>query len=444
MKVNASGTALEWGDFIEEGATGLFASGTAAAPGIAFASDTNTGLYNPYSNAVSIATGGADRLFIDVNQTTVKNDLLVEGPATFELDDVPTYSSNLLDGVTFTLGSNWSGDVASGFTHTPGAADEVTFDFTTTADKLYILRLQTTAYTSGYMEVYVGGKWYKFFNLTTAYDFGLYTKTAEQFKIRASSDGDFTYLIELLEVTSYAPHSKGLKFNGGFDNKSLFVSKKGISTSPNNLAAGMNYTSGNVSLGDNSLKNIVYGHGNVAIGSNALKIVGTGHGNIAIGNDALKNLHKVDYFSGYNFAMGTGALENLEEGTSNIAMGLFSGRYLADGVTPFTKGFNSVYIGYNTKASADGVSNEIVIGQDNTGRGSYNTVIGYTNGKFFSNGTIVSVQMGSAGSPAITFDTDENTGIYHPADDMLAISTGGTERVRVDNNDVTLTAYPNS
>ncbi|RMG97531.1 MAG: hypothetical protein D6706_08395, partial [Chloroflexi bacterium] len=438
-----SGTALEWGDFIEEGATGLFASGTAAAPGIAFASDTNTGLYRPYSDAVSIATGGADRLFIDVNQTTVKNDLLVEGPATFELDAAPTYSSNLLDGVTFTLGPNWSGDVASGFTHTPGAADEVTFDFTTTADKLYILRLQTTAYTSGYIEVYVGGKWYDFFNLSTSYDFGLYTTTAEQFKIRASSDGDYTYLIQLLEITSYAAYNKRLKFVDEYATNSFFVSNKGIGIDKDCLAAGTTFTSGNVALGDNALKNIVYGNGNIAIGANALNKLGTGHGNIAIGNDALKSLHRVDYYTGYNFAIGAGALMNIEEGALNIAIGPFSGRYTADG-TPFTNGSNGIYLGYGTRASANGVIYEIVIGRDNVGRGSYTTVIGHANGKLYSNGTIVSVQMGSAGTPAFTFDTDENTGIYHPADDMLAISTGGTERVRVDNNDVTLTAYPNS
>ena len=41
---------------------------------------------------------------------------------------------------------------------------------------------------------------------------------------------------------------------------------------------------------------------------------------------------------------------------------------------------------------------------------------------------------GSASAPSITNTGDTNTGIFHPADDNLAISTGGTERVRVTGN----------
>jgi hypothetical protein len=42
-------------------------SGTAAAPGIAFASDPNTGIYNPGADQVAISTGGAGRLFVDAS-----------------------------------------------------------------------------------------------------------------------------------------------------------------------------------------------------------------------------------------------------------------------------------------------------------------------------------------------------------------------------------------
>ena len=41
---------------------------------------------------------------------------------------------------------------------------------------------------------------------------------------------------------------------------------------------------------------------------------------------------------------------------------------------------------------------------------------------------------GSASAPSITNTGDTNTGLFHPADDTLAISTGGTERVRVDSS----------
>jgi hypothetical protein len=45
--------------------TGVFASGTAAAPSITFAGDSNTGLYSPGADQVAISTSGTGRLFID-------------------------------------------------------------------------------------------------------------------------------------------------------------------------------------------------------------------------------------------------------------------------------------------------------------------------------------------------------------------------------------------
>jgi hypothetical protein len=42
-------------------------AGTAAAPGIAFDGDTNTGIYSPGSDQVALATGGTGRLFVDAS-----------------------------------------------------------------------------------------------------------------------------------------------------------------------------------------------------------------------------------------------------------------------------------------------------------------------------------------------------------------------------------------
>ena len=42
-------------------------SGTAALPGIAFASDPNTGIYNPGADQLAVSTGGTGRLFVDAN-----------------------------------------------------------------------------------------------------------------------------------------------------------------------------------------------------------------------------------------------------------------------------------------------------------------------------------------------------------------------------------------
>jgi hypothetical protein len=47
---------------------------------------------------------------------------------------------------------------------------------------------------------------------------------------------------------------------------------------------------------------------------------------------------------------------------------------------------------------------------------------------------VASFPDGSASAPSITNTGNTNTGLFHPADDTLAISTGGTERMRVDSS----------
>jgi hypothetical protein len=41
--------------------------GTAAAPGIAFETDPNTGIYSPGADQLAVATNGTGRLFVDAS-----------------------------------------------------------------------------------------------------------------------------------------------------------------------------------------------------------------------------------------------------------------------------------------------------------------------------------------------------------------------------------------
>ena len=49
-------------------------------------------------------------------------------------------------------------------------------------------------------------------------------------------------------------------------------------------------------------------------------------------------------------------------------------------------------------------------------------------------GTVISAADGTEQVPGINFDNDPNTGIYRPGADQLAISTNGTERMRIDSS----------
>jgi hypothetical protein len=56
-----------------------------------------------------------------------------------------------------------------------------------------------------------------------------------------------------------------------------------------------------------------------------------------------------------------------------------------------------------------------------------------TTSKFISNLT-VPLGAGTAAAPSLTFTGNSTTGIYSPATNIFAISTNGTERLRIDNN----------
>jgi hypothetical protein len=70
------------------------------------------------------------------------------------------------------------------------------------------------------------------------------------------------------------------------------------------------------------------------------------------------------------------------------------------------------------------------------------TTVNATSGNFTNfvfNNSLISVALGSAPSPSISFSGDSNTGIYSPGADQLAISTNGTGRITVDTAAITST-----
>jgi hypothetical protein len=86
-----------------QGATGTVAaaaSGTAAAPGISFISDPNTGIYNPSADNLSFSTGGVQRLSIASDGTiNVVGNLTEGGNNVVSVGDTGTVTSTMiLDG----------------------------------------------------------------------------------------------------------------------------------------------------------------------------------------------------------------------------------------------------------------------------------------------------------------------------------------------------------
>lgn len=110
---------------------------------------------------------------------------------------------------------------------------------------------------------------------------------------------------------------------------------------------------------------------NTGIGYLVLSRLTTGYSNTAIGDRALYALTE----GIQNTAIGPIALHVLTTGSNNVGLGYYAGRWtVGSGDNQTTS--KSVYIGAATKASADGVTNETVIGYAATGRGSNTVQIG--------------------------------------------------------------------
>jgi hypothetical protein len=145
----------------------------------------------------------------------------------------------------------------------------------------------------------------------------------------------------------------------------------------NNVAVGIlalsyNQSDGNTAVGASSLRNNTDGTWNTAIGYVSLTSNTTGTNNSAHGFDSLR--YNVDGSS--NTAVGAFSLEYNTSGSHNTAIGSWAGRYLADGSSQRITGTGGLYLGSFSRASADGVINENVIGYNAIGNGSNSVTLG--------------------------------------------------------------------
>lgn len=142
----------------------------------------------------------------------------------------------------------------------------------------------------------------------------------------------------------------GVGVGGG--NKSVFIGAEAGKNhgSTTGYSVGIGYQS----MGKNWSYSSNYG---TAIGANSLYSITTGNGNVASGYMAGSNITTTEY---------------------NTFIGTSAGRYLGTGTTPLTSATNGVFLGYNTRGSANSQTNEIVIGSNAVGKGSNTAVIGNT------------------------------------------------------------------
>jgi hypothetical protein len=129
----------------------------------------------------------------------------------------------------------------------------------------------------------------------------------------------------------------------------------------------------NVGIGYVSLNANTTGFGNTSVGAFSMSSNSTGYINSAFGYASLGN--NTTAFG--NAAFGNDSLGFITTGRENTAIGNQAGLYINAGTNNGTSEY-SVYVGADTRASANGNTNEIVIGFGGRGQGSNSAVIGNT------------------------------------------------------------------
>lgn len=297
-----------------------------------------------------------------------------------------TLGSELVDSSGWTS-TNWTGDFASGFTHTTGNTSPLSRAVATSAGTAYEVTfdIDSTLPTT-YLYVTLGG--------STAYDLyvgitGAHTFTAGIKSVDGSSDLIFTphtsfngkiSNISVKEITGISDPS--LKIADSNDATSLEI-RSSLSDLGNTFIgqnSGQYNTTGykNFAIGNDSMYSNTSGFWNSAIGAETLKANTVGSRNIAIGyNSLLANI------SGQrNIGIGSFALVRNTSGYKNVGIGADSFFYNTTGYENVGIGIGALYdnvSGYENMAIGSTAVGNNTTGNNNIGIGMY-AVYGNTTG----------------------------------------------------------------
>lgn len=218
-------------------------------------------------------------------------------------------------------------------------------------------------------------------------------------------------------------------------------------TAPNDWAGNtfIGLNSGNLTVGDGQSTGFLGGI-NVGVGPYTLNSLTTGIQNVMIGNesgalmtDSNRNIGIGDgvfynSVTGVNDNVGIGKnnFQNLTTGEYNLGIGRNAGFYVGTGTTQMTSGDNHTLLGRDTRASANGTSNETVVGSQARGNGSNTAQIGDSN--------VTDFNVGATTVPAYWNDFANDYTKMRPANGLelrykVADAFGGGEELwKISNN----------
>ena len=200
-----------------------------------------------------------------------------------------------------------------------------------------------------------------------------------------------------------------------YENTGLFNIGIGVSTVGPSVTGSQNF-----GVGDQSLQNLTSGYGDVAIGVGALNALTTGFEDGCFGDEC-----GVSMTTGYknwgdgaaalasltsgseNTGVGVGACSDIQGGSNNTCLGYLT--LSTNGAGTFPNVNNGIYVGWEAEPSANGNTNEIVIGYNQAGHGSNTSTLGdsaTTNSYLYGIPTLLSLAGSGTGCVGIN-----NTGL---------------------------------
>jgi hypothetical protein len=175
----------------------------------------------------------------------------------------------------------------------------------------------------------------------------------------------------------------------------------------------------NSSFGSSSSSEILGGTDNSAFGARSMQSNTSGSFNVAFGASSLLSNSTASRIT----AIGMSSLLNNTTGANNTALGFNAGRYADSGTTANQTSSNSIYVGYQSRAGANGNTNEIVIGYDVVGNGSNTTTLGNastTNNYIYGNFNIIDkdIILGTTTGTKIGTATTQKLSLWNATPDV--------------------------